>query len=118
MAAPVEDDAPKSAVPLADVSLLDRALKGDDASLVKCLKRMRPADVGRDLSRRTTDAAARVLTVSDERYAAAILRAAHHGVAANALAMMAPDRGGRILAYLPTEPRTAILAAMDPRDRA
>ncbi len=117
MAAPIEDDAPKSAVPLADVSELDRALKMPDAELGVCVKRMRPADVGRDLSRRTRDAAARILTLSDERYAAAALRAAHHGVAAQVLAMLPPERAARILAYLPTEPRTAILQGMEARDR-
>ena len=42
----------KSAVPIPDLSILDEALRGDDAKLKEALKKLRPADVGRDWSRR------------------------------------------------------------------
>ncbi len=119
MAAAIEDDAPKkSAVPLADVTALDRALRTPKAeALEACLKRLRPADVARDLSRRSLGAAQRIMLAASERRAGAILRTAHHGVAAQIVAGLPPDKAGRILAHVPTEPRNAILGAMEQPDR-
>lgn len=47
MSAPTGDDAPKSALPLADLSELDRALRPRGPQLAQVLKTLRPADVGR-----------------------------------------------------------------------
>lgn len=118
MAAPTEmQDVPTSAVPVADLRLLDRALDGSAADLAAALRQLRPADVGRDLARRTVHAGARILLASDDRRAAAMLRAAHPAVAARIVAMLPPERAGGILAQIPTEPRTAIVAALEEPDR-
>ncbi len=118
MAAPTEqDDVPKSAVPLADLSVLDKALKGDDEALARCVRSLRPADVGRDLSRRTADAGRRIVLAADDRRGSTMLRAAHPGVAAKIVSQLPPEAAGRLLAHMPTEPRTAILTALEEPDR-
>ena len=117
-AAPAEDDAPKTALVVADLSSLDRALKKDEPALKEALARLRPADVGRDLSRRTVDTGRRIIEASADRDAALVLRATHAGVAARIIAAMAPERAETVLSYLTTERRTAIVAQLEPGDRA
>src|SRR6188768_216908 len=100
-AAPDADDAPKTAIKVADLTQLDRGLKGDDAEVTAALKRLRPADVGRDLSRRTVDTGRRILNACPDRNAALALRATHHSVAARIVASLDPARAGRLLSLLP-----------------
>lgn len=116
--APDADAAPKTAIKVADLTLLDRALKGDDAELTSALKRLRPADVGRDLSRRTVDTGHRIVNASSDRNAALALRAAHHSVAARIVAAMDATRAGKLLALLPTEHRVSVMSALEPSDLA
>jgi magnesium transporter len=116
-AASTEDDAPKTALKVADLSPLDRALKKDDAALKAALDRLRPADVGRDLTRRTIDTGKRIVEVAGERNGALILRAAHAGVAATIIAAMEPAHAETILSYLTTERRVAIVTLLEPSDR-
>ncbi len=117
-AAPTEDDAPKTALKVADLSSLDRALKRDDAALKAAIDKLRPADVGRDLTRRTIDAGKRIVEAAGERNGALILRAAHAGVAATIIAAMEPAHAETILSYLTTERRVAIVTLLAPSDRA
>lgn len=116
--APTEDAAPKTALAVADLSSLDRALKQDDTALAAALEKLRPADVGRDLSRRTVDAGRRIVETSSDRYAALVLRAAHSGVAARIIAAMDPARAETVLSFLTTERRTAIVSLLEPPDLA
>jgi magnesium transporter len=116
--APTEDDAPKTALVVADLSSLDRALKKDDAALKDALGKLRPADVGRDLSRRTVDTGRRIVEAAGDRTAALILRAAHAGIAASVIASMDPARAETVLSYLTTERRMAIVSVLEPSDRA
>lgn len=81
------------------------------------LKKLRPADVGRDLSRRSKHDGAMILAAADDRRAAAILRSAHHGVAARLVSELEPVRAGNVLARLPTELRTAVLASLEPKQQ-
>lgn len=115
--APTEDDAPKTALVVADLSSLDRALKKDDAILKSTLDKLRPADVGRDLTRRTIDTGRRIVEAAGERNGALILRAAHAGIAAQIIAAMAPAHAETMLSYLTTERRIAIVSLLDPSDR-
>lgn len=117
MSAPTEDAGPKTALPVADLSELDRALRPRGPDLATVLKKLRPADVGRDLSRRTVTEGAMILAAADERRAAAILRAAHHGVSARLITELEPKRAGNVLARLPTEVRTAVLAPLAPKQQ-
>ncbi|MCC6333785.1 MAG: magnesium transporter [Myxococcales bacterium] len=117
MSAPTEDDAPKSALPLADLSELDRALRPRGPQLAQVLKTLRPADVGRDLSRRTVKEGVAVLRAADDRRAAAILRATHHGVAARLITELDPPRAGALLARLTTDRRIEILSQLEPKQR-
>ena len=115
---PAGDDAPKTALVVADLSALDRALKKDDAALRDALTKLRPADVGRDLSRRTVDAGKRIVETSSDRRAALVLRATHAGVAAGIIAAMDPMRAGVVLSYLTTQRRIGILSMLEAADRA
>ena len=81
------------------------------------LKKLRPADVGRDLSRRSTRDGTSILAAADDRRAAAILRAAHHGVAARLVSELEPVRAGNVLARLPSELRTAVLSSLEPKQQ-
>lgn len=117
MGANIDEDAPKSRVPLADLGALERALAGSDAAeLARALKRLRPADDGRDLARRGVDEGRRIVDAlaDDDRRAAAILRTAHEAVAAEILRSLPRERAARLVAFIPTEPRTAMLALVDP----
>ena len=115
--APTEDDAPKTALVVADLSSLDRALKKDgQAALKEALGKLRPADVGRDLSRRTIDTGRRIVETAGDRQGALMLRAAHAGIAASIIASLEPARAENILSYLTTERRTAIVSLLEPAD--
>ena len=101
----------RSAVPIPDLSIIDEALAATPDRLRKAVQSVRPADLGRDLSRRTIAQGRKLLEASDDRRAAAMLRAAHPAVAANALA-------ARILDFMPTDHQVAILGVMSAEDRA
>ena len=117
MSAPAADEGPKTALPIADLSELERALRPRGPALEEVLKKLRPADVGRDLSRRSVNEGSRILGAVDDRRAAAILRASHHGVAARLVKELEPLRAGNVLARLPTELRTAVLSQLEPRQQ-
>src|SRR5437868_260169 len=55
------------ALPLADLSTIDTALRQSDDALREALKSVRAADVGRDLSRRSTEQGQRLLRAADDR---------------------------------------------------
>jgi magnesium transporter len=108
----------RSAVPIPDLSPVDAAIgKGRDA-LRAVVQRFRPADLGRDLSRRSIEECRSLIEASDDRRAAAMLRSAHPAVAGNVLAVCDPKHAARLLAFLPTDHQVAILGAMPERDRA
>ncbi len=107
----------RSAVPVADLSVVDAALAGDGA-LADVLRKVRPADLGRDLSRRSVADVRRLLEASDDRRAAAMLRVAHPAVAATALASVEAARAARVLGFMPTDHRARIVAALHDDARA
>lgn len=112
------DDEVHSAVPVPDLTPIDDALRAGASALKACVKQVRPADLGRDLSRRPIAEARAILDVIDDRRGAAMLRAAHPVVAAQLLAQIDPARTCRLLAFLPTDHEVAILGAMPPDQRA
>lgn len=105
-------------VPLADLTALDVALRGDDAQLKDALRRYRPADVGRDLSRRDVDDGRRILDALDERHGAQMLRAAHPRASALVLGSIDAERATRVMAFLPMDHRAAIVNVLDAGPRA
>jgi magnesium transporter len=108
----------RSAVPIPDLSIIDAALGGSIERLKEAVTRVRPADLGRDLSRRSITQGRRLVEASDDRRAAAMLRAAHPAVAAKVIGACDPAHAARILAFMPTDNQVAILANMRPSDRA
>ncbi len=108
----------KSAIPIADLSAIDAALRGDGAALRAAVLEVRPADLGRDLSRRDPDVCRRLVDACDDRRASAMLRRAHPAVAANVLSEYDSARAGKLLGFMPTDQRVAILGAMDGKARA
>lgn len=58
-----------------------------------------------------------VLCAADDRRAAAILRATHHGVAARLITELDPPRAGALLARLTTDRRIEILSQLEPKQR-
>lgn len=115
--APTEDAAPKTALAVADLRPLDRALRASEAALKDALAKLRPADVGRDLSRRPIAEGKRILEASTERNAALVLRTAHAGVAAAIVAQMDPAHAETLLSHLTTERRMAIVSLLTEDDR-
>ena len=115
--ASTQDAAPKTALTVADLSPLDRALKKDDAALKEALGKLRPADVGRDLSRRTIDAGKRIVEAASERNAALILRSTHPGIAATIVASLDWAHAETLLSHMTTERRMAIVSRLEPADR-
>jgi magnesium transporter len=107
----------KSAVPIPDLSAIDRALKGGDEALAETVRRFRPADLGRDLSRRSAEEGLRLFHAVDGRRAAAMLHGAHPSVAARILRGCEAPRAARTLGFMPTDHQVAILAALNPEDR-
>ena len=114
----VSEEPVKSAVPVADLSVLDAALRGGADALSSALKRLRPADVGRDLSRRDPSDVKRIVEASDDRRAGAMMRIAHPAVAANVLASCDAARSAKVIAFLSTDHRVSILGHMSKADRA
>ena len=112
------DEEVRSAVPVPDLSSIDDALRGEASALKAAVKQVRPADLGRDLSRRPIAEARAILDAIDDRRGAAMLRAAHPVVAAQLLAQIDASRSCRLLAFLPTDHEVAILGAMLPDQRA
>src|SRR5690348_13934626 len=107
----------RNAVPVADLSAVEEALDAGGDALRAALLKVRPADVGRDLSRRSLDEGRRLLEASDDRRAAAMLRGAHPAVSANVLASCDPAHGARLLGFMPTDHQVAILGAMEEEPR-
>lgn len=108
----------RSAVPVPDLSALDAALASNGGALKAAVARFRPADVGRDLSRRSLADARRILEAADDRRAGAMLRAAHPAVAANVIASLDAPHAVRILGFMPTEHEVQILGLVSEDDRA
>jgi magnesium transporter len=107
----------RSALPAADLTLVEQALAGDPQRLKDVLLRVRPADLGRDLSRRSAAQVRQILKASEDRRAAAMLRAAHPAAAAKAVAACDPAHAGRLLGFIPTDHQVSILAALGPAAR-
>lgn len=118
MSGSIEPDEVRSAVPVPDLRFLDAAVREGGAPLKAALKRVRPADLGRELSRRPLADGRAILGAIDDRRGAAMLRAAHPAVAAQLLAATEPARTCHLLAFLPTDHEVAILAALAAEDRA
>lgn len=108
----------KTAIPVADLSIVDAALEIGGDALRDALRKVRPADVGRDLSRRTLEVGKRLVDASDDRRAAAILRAAHPAVAGKLLTRCEAAHVARALAFLPMDHQVAMLAALEGEERA
>src|SRR5687768_7966182 len=112
------EDAVSSAVPLVDLTPLDDALRSGGDAVKQVLKRFRPADIGRDLSRRDLDEGKAIFDGrADDRWAGAMLRATHPSVAARLLASSEPQQAGRTLAFLATDHQVAILGALPQAER-
>ena len=89
------------AVPVADLREVDSALAGaDDAALKAALAKVRPADLGFDLSRRPQAQGRRILLALDDRHASAMLQAAHPAIAAGLIAGIEPARAARALLFM------------------
>jgi magnesium transporter len=110
MVGTVEGESARVVVPLGDVSAVETALRsGDDKALRQAVRRVRPADLGRDLSRHTMVDNLRILGACEDRYAAAMLRAAHPSIAASLLASCHPGNAARLLTFMPTEVQATVL---------
>ena len=107
----------RSAIPIADLSAIDAALDSGDKSLKEAVRKVRPADVGRDLSRRSLKEGRRLLEASDDRRAGATLRAAHPAVAGRLLATCEPGHAGRLLGFMPTDAQVAMLGVLERDER-
>lgn len=118
--APDAEDPVRSAVPIPDLTAIDLALRpgADPAALRAAVKQFRPADLGRDLSRRPIAEGRAILDAIDDRRGAAMLRAAHPVVAAQLLGALEAPRTCRLLQFLPTDHEVAILGALPPDRRA
>lgn len=113
---PGSDDDVHVAVPIPDLGFLDAALAAGGSALREAIKNVRPADLGRELSRRPVTQACEILGALDDRRGAAMLRAAHPAVAAQLLAQLEVKRAVRLLEFVPTEHEVAILDQL-PADR-
>src|SRR5689334_6270769 len=109
----------RSAVPVADMSALDNALGQGADVLKKACTTLRPADLGRELSRRSAAESRTIFDALDDRHAAALLRSAHPQVAGNVVAGADPARAARVLGFMPLDHQTAILGAVadEPRKK-
>lgn len=112
------DEVVRSAVPIPDLSSIDRALDAGFEALKVAVQRVRPADLGRDLSRRSVAEGRSLLEASDDRRGAAMLRSAHPAVAANVLSSCKPEHAARLLGFMPTDHRVAILGVLGAADRS
>jgi magnesium transporter len=113
----IDADQVKSAIPLADLTIIDKALEGDDDALREAVKKVRPADIGRDLSRRSTADSCRLFQALDDRHGAAMLRAAHPAIAGKLLEASPSARAARVLGFMPTDHQVAVLAHVEPEPR-
>ena len=93
----------RSAVPIPDLTPIDVALRSGAAELKAAVKQFRPADLGRDLSRRPIAEGRAILDAIDDRRGAAMLRAAHPVVAAQLLGEVEAPRTCHLLQFLPTD---------------
>ena len=112
------DEPVHSAIPIPDLTPIDAALAAGGEALRAAVKRVRPADLGRDLSRRPIAEARAILHAIDDRRGAAMLRATHPVVAAQLLTGLEPARTCHLLEFLPTDHEVAILAALPAEGRA
>jgi magnesium transporter len=112
------DEVVRSAVPVADLAPIDAALRAGGDALKAALKQVRPADLGRDLSRRPLAEGRAILDAIDDRRGAAMLRATHPVVAGQLLSQIEPARTCHLLAFLPTDHEVAILGTLPPDRRA
>ena len=108
----------RSAVPIPDLTPIDAALHAGAAELRAAVKQFRPADLGRDLSRRPIAEGRAILDAIDDRRGAAMLRAAHPVVAAQLLGELEAPRTCHLLQFIPTDQEVAILGALPPARRA
>ena len=115
--APDADDV-RSAVPIPDLTPIDDALRSGAAELKAAVKQFRPADLGRDLSRRPIAEGRAILDAIDDRRGAAMLRAAHPVVAAQLLGALEAPRTCHLLQFIPTDHEVAILGELPPDRRA
>ncbi|MCW8138053.1 MAG: magnesium transporter [Planctomycetota bacterium] len=115
-----DEEVVKRAVPLADLSGVEEALQRrdpDKGPLVEALRKVRPADVGREFSRYTVNECRRVLEAVDDRRGAAMLRSAHPTVAAQVLLLCDREHAARMLRFLHLDVQTAILGTLEPEQR-
>ncbi len=111
------DEELHSAVPVPDLTRIDRALRDGTEACKAAVKIVRPADLGRDLSRRSPAESRALLDAIDDRRGAAMLRAAHPAVAATLLAGIDPKRAIHLLGFMPTDDEVAILGHLDDDQR-
>ncbi len=116
--APDADEPVRSAVPIPDLTPIDEALRAGPGALKAVVKQFRPADLGRDLSRRPIAAGRAILDAIDDRRGAAMLRAAHPVVAAQLLGEVEAPRTCHLLQFIPTDHEVAILGELPPARRA
>ena len=112
------EDEVHSAVPVPDLSFLDEALRSGPDAVAAAVKRVRPADLGRELSRRSRDEGRAILAAIDDRHGAAMLRAAHPVAAAQLLTSCDSARAVRLLEFVPTDHEVAILGQLPAGERA
>lgn len=106
----------RRALPVADLSDVDAALGLGDDRLREALQKVRAADVGRDLSRRSVEEGRKLLRASDDRSAALIFRSANPSVAASVLGACDIGHSARLLGFLPVERQVAILDRIGDRE--
>ena len=117
--APEAEEPVRSAVPIPDLTPIDLALRGGEPGALRAaVKQFRPADLGRDLSRRPLAEARAILDAIDDRRGAAMLRATHPVVAAQLLGEVAAPRTCHLLEFIPTDHEVAILSELAPACRA
>ena len=113
----LEAEPVKTAVPVVDLGVLDEALRTSPDALKQAVKRVRPADVGRDLSRRPLEDSKALVEAMDDRHAAATLVSAHPAVAGKLLVAIDPKRAAKLLTFVDTDHQVAILAQVDRDER-
>ena len=116
--APDANEPVRSAVPIPDLTPIDIALLAGVGELKAAVKQFRPADLGRDLSRRPIEEGRAILDAIDDRHGAAMLRATHPVVAAQLLDGIEAPRTCHLLDFIPTDHEVAILGALSPERRA
>lgn len=117
-----DEEVVKSAVPLVDLASVEEALKGHgeqaNAALGAALARVRPADLGRELSRLTVQQGRRIAEALDHRRGAAMLRSAHPSVAGRVLQLLEGEHAGKVLTFIPLDAQAQILGTLAPDERA